>query len=596
MIQDFDALHRQRVALLDAWVSKQHEIARLQAEAAEILADRWELFEQELQVEPVHARSIERSMLAQYAATGHMSKGSMEFAFTDARMLRQFPAVRAAFADGRVTPSHVREIIRESQPVREAIDTGQITPDTLALYEQACLEVAERDTAARTRAHARQVAAALAGLTVTEQQQKAFSERTVTVRSVGDGLALLQAVLPEHLAVAIYDRLTKMAEHLCGHPEDRNLPAEEPTEAQWAAWEAEWASAEHSEQALFEEIARIAAAESEAAAAEAEEADGTQAHEEQAPDSALAEADCPASDCPASDGPAVHGADAAPAGSSCSDADADIEATFQELIARHLDADGFWPDDDDPDPGGPPPEPDLGRWTDPQFDPDSPCITRLPDELRTFDQLRADLLTDLLLASDPSEAHGAGLDGIRATIQVTVSATTLIGQDDRPGELDGHGPIRPEVARALAGSTKGWTRLFLDSEGFVTQTDTYTPTEPMVRFLRARDQHCRFPGCRQPIHRCERDHNEDWALGGSTSIDNLAHFCKTHHTLKHPDLPDFARWTARQAPDRTVQWTDPDGRTHRDVERPRVMFVPTDSLRSIWTDTPLTLEDAGSPF
>lgn len=576
MIQDFDALHRQRVALLDAWVSKQREIARLQAEAAEILADRWELFELELQVEPVHARSIERSMLAQYAATGHMSKGSMEFAFTDARMLRQFPAVRAAFADGRVTPSHVREIIRESQPAREAIDTGQITPDTLALYEQACLEVAERDTAARTKVHARQVAAALAGLTVTEQQQKAFSERTVTVRSVGDGLALLQAVLPEHLAVAIHDRLTKMAEHLCGHPEDRNLPAEEPTEAQWAAWEAEWASAERSEQALFDEIARIAAAESEAAAAEVEGQETTLER--------------------STDGPMSHGADAAAADSSHSDADTETEAAFRELIARHLDADGFWADDDDPDPGGPPPEPDLDYWTDPQFDPDSPCITRLPDESRTFDQLRADLLTDLLLAGDPSEAHGTGLEGIRATIQVTVSATTLIGLDDQPGELDGHGPIRPEIARALAGSTKGWTRLFLDSEGFVTRTDTYTPTEPMVRFLRARDQHCRFPGCRQPIHRCERDHNEDWALGGSTSIDNLAHFCRTHHALKHPDLPDFARWTARQTPERTVQWTDPDGRTHHDVERPRVMFVPTDSLRSIWPDTPLTLEDAGSPF
>ena len=576
MVQDFDALHRQRVALLDAWASKQREIARLQAEAAEILADRWELFEQELQVEPVHARSIERSMLAQFAATGHLSKGSMEFAFTDARMLHRFPALRAAFADGRVTPSHVREIIRESQPVREAIDTGEITPDTLALYEQACLEVAERDTAARTRAHARQVAAALAGLTVTEQQQRAFSERTVTVRSVGDGLALLQAVLPEHLAVAIHDRLTKMAQHLCGHPEDRDLPPEEPTEAQWAAWEAEWASAERSEQALFDEIARIAAAEPEAATAEVEGQETTRER--------------------STDGPMSHGPDAAAADSSRSDADAETEAAFRELIARHLDADGFWADDDDPDPGGPPPEPDLDYWTDPQLDPDSPCITRLPDESRTFDQLRADLLTDLLLAGDPSEAHGAGLDGIRATLQVTVSATTLIGLDDRPGELDGHGPIRPEVARTLAGSTKGWTRLFLDSEGFVTRTDTYTPTEPMVRFLRARDQHCRFPGCRQPIHRCERDHNEDWALGGSTSIDNLAHFCRTHHALKHPDLPDFARWTARQTPDRTVQWTDPDGRTHHDVERPRVMFVPTDSLRSIWPDTPLTLEDAGSPF
>ncbi|MDT0158449.1 HNH endonuclease [Microbacterium sp. ARD32] len=567
MDHDFGALHEQRLALLDAWASKQRDIARLQAEAAELLAERWVLFEEELHAEPMHARSIERSMMAQYAAAGHVSKGAMEFAFTDARMLGQFPAVRAAFADGRITPPHVRDVLRESQPVREAIDTGEVTPDTLALYEQACLEVAERDTAARTKAHARRVAAALAGLTVVEQQKKAFSERSITVRSVGDGLALLQAVLPEHLAIAIHDRLTKMARHLRGHPEDRDTPLEEPTDAQWAAWEAEWAAADRAEQTRLEEIARRAAAEAaKAAAAEAADAPGLE---------------------PDADSDSRHEPDPDP--------DPDSEVAFRELIARHLDADGFWIDDD-PDSSDPRPEPDLNRWTDPRADPDSPCIIRLPDESRTFDQLRADLLTDLLLTGDPSAAHGSGLDGIRATVQVTVTATTLIGQDERPAELDGHGPIRPEVARALAGGTKGWTRLFLDPEGFVTQTDSYTPTESMCRFLRARDQHCRFPGCRQPVHRCERDHNVDWALGGTTSIDNLAHFCRAHHTLKHPDLPDFARWTARQTSDRSVEWTDPDGRTHHDLERPRVMFVPTEPLQSGWPSTPLTAQEAGSPF
>src|SRR5690606_26084440 len=129
---------------------------------------------------------------------------------------------------------------------------------------------------------------------------------------------------------------------------------------------------------------------------------------------------------------------------------------------------------------------------------DESNVIHLPPDERTIDQIRADLFTDLLLASDPSEAHGSGLDNIHATVQVTVAATTIAGGDDQPAELDGHGPLRPDIARVLAGDRTGWTRLFLDPAGLVTETDTYTPTQAMRRYLRARDQHCRFPGCRQP--------------------------------------------------------------------------------------------------
>lgn len=148
--------------------------------------------------------TIERSMTAEYSAAGHISKGSMEFAFADAwRLAADFDLTRAAFQSGRITPGHVREIIREAQAVRDAISAGDVAPDTLTLYEAAVLEVAEHDTPARTKGHARQIAATLAGLTIVERHKKPAEERTNTVRSVGDGLALLQAVLSEHLALGM---------------------------------------------------------------------------------------------------------------------------------------------------------------------------------------------------------------------------------------------------------------------------------------------------------------------------------------------------------------------------------------------------------
>lgn len=452
-------------------------------------------------------------MIAEYSAAGHVSRGAMEFAFDDARMLHTaFPDVLRAHERGLITPAHVREILRESQPVRDAVSAGEVDAATLDLYAAAALEVAEHDTPARTRAHARQVAAALAGLTVVEQHQRATADRTVTVRSIGDGLALLQAVLPEHLAVGILDRLTAMARHLTRPGDTRMpvLPATDLSDAEWEelrAWE-EW----------------------------------TDSREQATPDQGSVSA----------------------RGEAIFSSETFATDPFPSPSAQ-------WVEDEDPSPFGSPPEPDLS--TDPRQNPDSPLVYRVPDDLRTVDQVRADLLTDLLLASTPSDAHGTGLDSIHATIQVTVAATTLADIDNRPAQLDGHGPLHPDVARRLAAARTGWSRLFLDATGMLTATDTYTPTEPMRRHLRARDQHCRFPGCRQPVHRCDIDHHHDHALGGPTAIDNLAHFCRAHHMLKHPDIPDAHRWHARQQPDRSVEWTSPNGRSYPDPPRRRVMFV-----------------------
>ncbi|WP_166789622.1 DUF222 domain-containing protein [Cryobacterium fucosi] len=84
-----------------------------------------------------------------------------------------------------------------------------------------------------------------------------------------------------------------------------------------------------------------------------------------------------------------------------------------------------------------------------------------PTESRTLSQLRADVLTDLLL--DGVTPSGVG-KGIRATVNVTVPVLTLLGQTEEPGHLEGCGPIDPDTARKLAGGATGFTRLLTHPE------------------------------------------------------------------------------------------------------------------------------------
>ncbi|POX67496.1 HNH endonuclease [Microbacterium sp. Ru50] len=155
------------------------------------------------------------------------------------------------------------------------------------------------------------------------------------------------------------------------------------------------------------------------------------------------------------------------------------------------------------------------------------------NDARSIDQVRADVFSDLLLAGTPAldpTATGDGdgtLGAIRAHVQVAVSALTLMGQDDGPADLAGRSPIDAATARELAGNATSWDRLLTHPvTGTVLECDTYRPTAAMARLLRARDRHCRFPGCRQPAIRCELDHTIAASDGGATHVCNLANLCK----------------------------------------------------------------------
>ena len=196
---------------------------------------------------------------------------------------------------------------------------------------------------------------------------------------------------------------------------------------------------------------------------------------------------------------------------------------------------------------------------------------RLVADTRTMDQTRADLALDMLLtgrpsldptSGDPTRSPRPGLLGaIRAKIQIVVPVLSLLGVSEDPATLVGHGPIDADTARRLTEHTPGPLERILTHPitGTVLETDTYQRTTAMDRRLKARDKHCRFPGCRVPAIRCELDHTIDWARGGPTATRNLAHLCQRHHTMKQ-----FTPWKVRQLVDGVLEWTSPTGKVYLD--------------------------------
>lgn len=553
-IAELEESFARQEAMLDEWVGLSAQIGAVEAQRAVVLADRLDqLVADRLEGDEMALRSL----CAEFAAAAHVAPSTMESQLTTAWMLvRRLPVAFASLAAGRITKRHADAIVHAA-PVGDAV-VGERGEAVRTDYEAQVVPFAEKTTAARTRVHAQGVTAKLGHESLVDSHRRARHDRTVTVRSDGDGMAVLTAVLPEVLAWGIHDRLTAMADSVIeARPEGQRRPRASALAKIRAEREAALAAQRPSgepdddDRALDAEMAQgsryepVPPWESEAAGGDDQgddecsgAVDGAGGDVAEAADGAgdrspvVEESEYPSF---LDEEPGLDGGDAYGVGP-------DGEALFRDAVPIH---DGFGP-----------------------MEPDS----------RSKAQLRADILADLLLTGAPTATTADGsadaaLGAIRATVQVTIAASTLRGDDDRMAELAGHGPMLPDAARLLAGQAGSWDRLFLDPDGTVTETDNYVPTAAMKRFLRARDQHCRFPGCRAPVHRCQIDHNHDHAKGGPTAIGNLSLFCAGHHALKHPDVDDRDRWTARQFDDGVIMWTSPLGRRYTDEPQRHVMFV-----------------------
>ncbi|WP_022900498.1 HNH endonuclease signature motif containing protein [Humibacter albus] len=213
---------------------------------------------------------------------------------------------------------------------------------------------------------------------------------------------------------------------------------------------------------------------------------------------------------------------------------------------------------------------------------------------RDLDQLRADILADQLGFLSALQCEGAFIDGTRdggtpigsaptrvipsLQVLVTVPVMTLTGVSDEPGELDGYGPVPPEMARRLVAHAPSMTRVLTHPvTGTVLDVDrtTYKVPAALRRWLALRDGTCRFPGCGRRSLACDLDHTIAWEDGGTTSADNLSHLCRKHHRLKH-----VVGWTVEQTSGVAgeLRWTSPTGAVRTSAPAVRmgaVARVPT---------------------
>ncbi len=158
----------------------------------------------------------------------------------------------------------------------------------------------------------------------------------------------------------------------------------------------------------------------------------------------------------------------------------------------------------------------------------------LTDHEGGVDAARADTLVARITGTEP---------GTPVPVQVLITANGP--------ELAGYGPLSGEHATDLC---DGAPRTILRPPPAA--RIAYRPGLGLTRWVKARDRHCRFPGCRRPAANCDLDHLIPHPTG-STTTTNLACLCRYHHRLK-----THTSWEVRAGPNAALEWTSPRGRKY----------------------------------
>ncbi|KYH45685.1 hypothetical protein [Branchiibius sp. NY16-3462-2] len=140
----------------------------------------------------------------------------------------------------------------------------------------------------------------------------------------------------------------------------------------------------------------------------------------------------------------------------------------------------------------------------------------------------------------PTKATGAGMIGDLLLPRVgVIPARTITEMTHLLGV---------KLSRALTDATTGTV--------VETGDRSYRPGARLARFVQARDQHCRFPGCTRPAKLSDIDHVIRYP-DGDTTAGNLQCLCRHHHRAKHE-----GGWKVTMSPTGVCTWTSPTGRTY----------------------------------
>ncbi|XPP25686.1 MAG: DUF222 domain-containing protein [Leucobacter sp.] len=505
-------------SVLDRLEAVEQRIRQAEAERIRLLAEAFDIaaLESENQISSTpmgpSAELAYRAVRAEIAAALHQSEHTTERQLARAFTLtRDYPRTFDAYRDGLISERHTAVILDAGR----VIGTGD-TPETVlrrAAYETSVLDIAVVETPSRLRPLARSLAEQHTEHTLDERHETARRQRRVYVLDADDGMADLIAHLPAVEAYGIHRRLTRIA----GELEKHEHPAVTVTASETFSSTADQDRPSRNRDEIRADALVDLLLENESAHADS----------------------CSAGSSTV--GSAASGQFTASGALSAIHAQVELLVDGAHLFGARLDGHAL--------------SPRAG--------------TARADTDRADTDRAADPETDIDI--DPGTDTAPGTNTAPET-------NTAPGTDDfhrapPPPILAGYGPIDTSTAKRLAGAASHWEIVHRHPEhGTVLSVERYRPSEQMRRFLGARDQHCRFPGCRIPAVRCDIDHTVDAALGGSTSTENLSHLCRGHHTLKH-----HTGWSVKQRGAGDLDWTSPTGRRYRERAPGRVRFAAADA-------------------
>jgi len=188
---------------------------------------------------------------------------------------------------------------------------------------------------------------------------------------------------------------------------------------------------------------------------------------------------------------------------------------------------------------------------------------RSTGDARSRGQIMADTLVERVTGQSKAPA-------VPVEIQLVMTDRTLLGQDDDPARLNGHGPIPAGLARSILRSAAeaarpagAWVRRLYTSPGAaeLVAMDARRRRFPaqLRRFLVVRDEVCRTPWCDATIRHA--DHAVRAVDGGETSADNGQGLCETCNLAK-----EAPGWSARSSRNRAGPGGSLDGRGRHTIE------------------------------